>query len=125
MQLALSTNIRLTGFVFSPIDVPAMVHFYNAVFDSDLRPFEALGTTLHRGQIAGLRLIFCPNDLLEIRAEKNRQQLSFAVDDLDEMVRLALNHGGTQTQAISDGPNGRACGIADPDGNTIELTEAT
>ena len=117
--------IQLTGFTFAPVDVPAMMHFYNSVFAADLQPFDALGTTLYRGQIAGLRLIFSPNDLLEIRAEKNRQQLSFAIDDLDEMVRLALNHGGTQTQAISGGPNGRACGIADPDGNTIELTEAT
>ncbi len=100
-----------------------MVHFYNSVFAADLQPFEALGTTLYRGQIAGLRLIFCPNDLLNIQAEKNRQQLSLAVDDLDELLRLALTNGGSQTHEISEGPTGRACGIADPDGNTIELTE--
>ncbi len=102
-----------------------MVRFYNSVFACDLQPFGALGTTLCRGQIAGLRLIFCPNDLLEIKAEKNRQQRSFAVDNLDEIVRLALDNGGSQTQDIADGPTGRTCGIADLDGNTIELTEAT
>ena len=117
-------NIQLIGFVFSPVDGPAMVKFYNSVFGCGLQPFDALGTTLYRGQIAGLRLIFCPNDLLEIQAEKNRQQLSLAVDDLDELLRLALANGGTQTQDVADGPTGRTGGIADPDGNTIELTEA-
>ena len=42
-------NIRLTGVTFAPVNAPAMLQFYNSVFDCDLQPFEALGMTLYRG----------------------------------------------------------------------------
>lgn len=114
---------QLEGITIAPVAVAPMVAFYNAVFDANLTPFAAFGTTLYQGQLAGLRLLFCPNDFLQIQAEKNRQQFSFVVSDIGAMVETAVCHGGTLTQPISQTANGQYAGIADPDGNTIELRQ--
>ncbi|MCA9964628.1 MAG: hypothetical protein KC423_10310 [Anaerolineales bacterium] len=116
-------HIELAGITIAAVDVTQMVQFYNAVFAADLHPFAAFGTTLYRGQLAGLQLVFCPNDFLQIQAEKNRQQFSFAVSDIAWVVETAVSHGGTITQPINTANGTRYAGIADPDGNTIELRQ--
>ena len=65
-----NTSIKLTGFTFAPVNVQEMVKFYNNVFNTELTPFEAFGTTIYQGKLAGYDLTFCPNDILDIRAEK-------------------------------------------------------
>lgn len=116
-------SIHLKGLTIAPVAVEAMVSFYNAVFAANLTPFAAMGSTLYRGELAGLRLLFCPNDLLQIKAEKNRQQLSFAVSDIEQVVKTAVLHNGTLIDPITETPNGYVAGIADPDGNSIELRQ--
>ena len=115
--------MELTKITIAPVNVENMVIFYDAVFDTQLKPFEAMGTTLYNGQLAGIPLLFCPNEILDIKAEKNRQQLSFSTSDFDGVVQKALASGGAMLGDIQEGPQGRACGITDPDGNSIELVE--
>jgi predicted enzyme related to lactoylglutathione lyase len=117
--------VALKGITIAVVNVEAMVAFYNAVFDAQLEAFEGFGTTLYGGQLAGLPFLLCPNEILGIEADKNRIQLSFAVDDLDEMLAVMDAYGGAQIQPISEQPGRRLCGIVDPDGNTIELEELT
>ena len=117
------STITLTGITIAAVDVAQMVSFYNAVFAADLQPFAAFGTTLYRGQLAGLQFIFCPNDFLHIQAEKNRQQFTFTVSDITWVVETAVSHGGTITQPINTANGTQYAGIADPDGNTIELKQ--
>ncbi|MCB0064182.1 MAG: hypothetical protein KDE19_18795 [Caldilineaceae bacterium] len=64
-----------------------------------------------------------PNTLLAIKAEKNRQQFSFYVDDIALTVHQVVENGGSQLQEIAETNAGKTCGVADPDGNSIELTE--
>ena len=115
--------MKLKGFTIAVTDVAAMVRFYNAVFGTNLQAVEAFGTRLYRGELAGYALTFCPNSLLAIKAEKNRQQLSFFVADLAATVHQVIENGGSQLQEIVETKEGKLCGVADPDGNSIELTE--
>ena len=116
-------RFQLEGITIAPVAVKEMVTFYNGVFEAGLTGFPAAGTTFYRGELAGLRLLFCPNELLQIEAEKNRQQLSFMVDDIEAVVKTAVFHGGTILQEISTMPAGKAAGITDTDGNSIELKQ--
>lgn len=115
--------MQLAGFTIAAVDMEAMVHFYNGVFAADLQPVEAFGTVLYRGALADHMLTLCPNTLLEIKAEKNRIQLSLYVETLDETLDAVASHGGTLLQPPTATQTGRTCGITDPDGNSIELTE--
>lgn len=115
--------MQLKGFTMAAVDMDAMVRFYNVVFAADLQPFDAFGTVLYSGELAGYPLTFCPNTLLAIKADKNRVQLSLYVDDLDGVIAAVITHGGTQLQSPTATQEGRTCGVTDPDGNSIELTE--
>ena len=117
------SSIQLQAITIAAVNVEAMVNFYNHVFDSGLEPFAAFGTTLYRGQLAGLRLVFCPNEFLGIQADKNRQQLTFAVPDVEAIVRTAVDAGGWQVGELSQSAGQKVGSIVDPDGNTIELVD--
>lgn len=110
-------NIQLAGVTIAATNMDLMQRFYNAVFTANLKPFDAYGTTLYRGKLAGVELVLCPNDLLQIEAQKNRQQLRFAVEDVAVVVATAVAHGGHLISTITT----KAGGIVDPDGNSIEL----
>jgi catechol 2,3-dioxygenase-like lactoylglutathione lyase family enzyme len=98
-----------------------MAAFYNAVFDSGLRPFRAGGAVFWRGNLAGVNLLLCPNEIAGVDARQARHQLLVAVPDLEAARRLAVQAGGTVESP--DGSSGTAI-VRDPDGNTIELIEA-
>ncbi|MFT5195903.1 MAG: putative enzyme related to lactoylglutathione lyase [Cellvibrionaceae bacterium] len=87
--------MQLKKITIAPVKTAEMVQFYNAVFDAQLEPFSAFGTTLFSGTLAGIELLFCPNEILDIKAEKNRQQLSFIVDDLGLMLQKVQANGGS------------------------------
>ena len=115
--------MKLNKITIAPINVKKMVQFYNAVFDTNLKPFEAIGTTFYNGQLAGIDLLFCPNEILDIKAEKNRQQLSFVVEDIKAVIQKVQANGGGLMGELQEGAQGKACGVTDPDGNSIELVE--
>ena len=117
------SKFQLAGFTFAIVDIRTMVKFYNDVFDCKLKPFQAFRTKLYRGQLAGFNVLFCPNKILEIEAKKNRIQLTLEVTDIEEVVQLVLDHGGGQMQEISETSHQKACGVTDPDGNSIELVQ--
>ena len=117
--------MKLKKIIIATVETDTMVEFYNGVFASALEPFEAMGTVLHRGQLAEIDLLFCPNEVLGIRAEKNRQQLSFVVEDLEVDVEQVQRFGGEKVGKIQNSSDGRVCGVIDPDGNTIEFIEAS
>lgn len=120
-----SSVLALRGVTIAAVNMPAMVDFYDTLFNADLEPFEGFGTVLYRGQMAGFPFLLCPNEILGIEADKNRIQLSFTVSDLEAMLVMVQAQGGAQIQPISEQPGRKLCGIIDPDGNTIELEELT
>lgn len=103
-------------------NITEMVAFYNAVFGAGLEPLEMAGHTLYQGQLGGVELIFTPNALLNISAERNRQQFDITVEDAEAALDAALAHGGTLlNHAGMVGGGRRYLSLLDPDGNTIVL----
>ncbi len=114
-------TVKLKRIVFAVTDMPSMVDFYNHVFDADLQPVgEPQPLQFYRGTLAGIDVLFCPNEIAKVVAESTRHQLCLLVDDLQGTINTAIAHGGVQTGAIENG----VTAICDPEGNSIELASA-
>ena len=111
-------TVKLKRIAFAITDMPSMVNFYNHVFKTDLQPVgEAGPLQFYRGTLAGVDVLFCPNEIAKVVAESTRHQLCLQVDDLQGTIDTALVHGGTQNSKIENG----VAAICDPEGNSIEL----
>jgi catechol 2,3-dioxygenase-like lactoylglutathione lyase family enzyme len=81
------------------------------------------GTTLYQGQLAGISLLLCPNEIARAQAEQNRHQLRLTVKDIAATMRLALANGATLLNEISDHEGAKIASVRDPDGNSIEFMQ--
>jgi predicted enzyme related to lactoylglutathione lyase len=113
--------MRLDKLTLAVTDGPAMRAFYNAVFDANLQAVE--GTPFHVGEIAGIEIMFCPNEITQIEAEKNRIQLRLTVGDIQKVVAAAKANGGDTYGESYDDASVMFWGVVDPDGNSIELRQ--
>lgn len=95
-------------------DVPAMVRFYDAVFETGFEPYAAFGTTFYRGVLHGVRFVIAPNAIASVEASQNRHQFVYATPDLEGLLARAVEAGGTVRDTT-----GSAATVLDPDGNTI------
>lgn len=97
----------------------AMLEFYNQVFDCQLTKIP--GTDFHKGQFLNTPLLFCPNNIAGVKAEKNRFQWEIELEDLDSALNKVTNHGGAclDDRRSQDGVTMQ--GITDPDGNSFVL----
>ena len=114
-------DMRIGRIVLAVERMDAMIAFYDRVFGTDLRADP--GSPFHRGTLAGIPLLFCPNELAGVVAEANRHQLRLVVDDLDGVLATVVPAGGRIVNG-EGGDRQRVVGIADPDGNTYELVGA-
>lgn len=102
----------------------AMVAFYNGLFDAGLQPLEPMnGFQFYRGKLAGIDLLFCPNEIAEVVAERNRHQFRFVVNDVDALRLKAVQLGGSTLDDESVTPTTKSGSVSDPEGNTIELMQ--
>lgn len=114
----------LTRITIATTHTEAMVEFYNAVFDANMQAFTALGTTLYRGNIAGIDVMFCPNEVVGIQAQKNRQQFRFAVSHIQSIAKRIRTWGGNLDEEVTVHDDGSMyLAGRDPDGNTIEFEQ--
>lgn len=113
--------MKITQFTIATTAMHDMLTFYDAVFESDMHPIE--GSPFYLGKLADTRLLFCPNSITQIQADKNRIQLQITVDDVDALVEKAERVGGSAFGERSEDKGVIAWAIADPDGNTIELVQ--
>jgi predicted enzyme related to lactoylglutathione lyase len=118
-------SIQLENITLAVDDVEAMVRFYDAVFGCDLQPYQPFGDVRgYRGTLAGIELVMVPNSIAQVDARQNRQQLQFAVDDVEATVDRAVGSGGTPLDE-AEIRRGRMSGaVYDPDGNSIVFVEA-
>ncbi|MBS4196853.1 VOC family protein [Lederbergia citri] len=100
-----------------------MVDFYNHLFNADLKPLKAGDFIFYKGKIGEIGLLFCPNEMLGIKAEKNNIQFTVQVPNLEEILSKVSQYGGKQIQEINREESKSSVGISDPDGNSIELLE--
>jgi predicted enzyme related to lactoylglutathione lyase len=110
--------MNLTRITVAVTHMPEMVAFYNAVLDTHL----VAAAPFYRGNLAGIDLLFCPNQIAGVEAKQNRQQFRLEVDDLSAVLQRVKENGG---QILNEGEESgrRLAGIRDPDGNTLELVQ--
>jgi len=113
--------MKLDRFTIAVTNMTAMVGFYNTVFDAGLT--EIPNSPFYAGTVTEFDLLFCPNDIAEVQAEKNRIQMRFTVEDIETVVKLAKANGGGAYGDRHDTEAEIGWGIHDPDGNSIELRQ--
>lgn len=100
-----------------------MVLFYNTLFQAELKPVKSGNYVFYSGQLGGIALTLIPNDIAQVKASQNRQQLSFLVPSIAEILAMAASSGGQLLGEIIESPEGKQAAVLDPDGNTIEFME--
>jgi predicted enzyme related to lactoylglutathione lyase len=116
-------ELKISSITIAINKLDRMVTFYNNVFNAGLKPFEAYGVQLYEGKLAGIKLVFCPNEISGVKAEQNRHQFSFAVPDLEETMKAVINSGGQKLDKVLEKEDEKVVAILDPDSNTIELIQ--
>lgn len=116
--------VRVDRVTVAVNNMPGMVRFYNAAFGCGLELIDPSSEfPFHAGQLGNLELLFCPNSLTQIEADKNRQQLRLVVEDLRAVVDAALRAGGQVLGEVQQAGPVLMAGLSDPDGNSIELIQ--
>ncbi|MDQ3004023.1 MAG: VOC family protein [Chloroflexota bacterium] len=115
---------QLTQMTLATTRTAEMVKFYDTLFGTGLKPTEAYGTMLYNGNLAGLPLTICPNEIAGVQAEQSRHQLAFRVADLVAILSQVEAAGGSIETPLSEDPPTQAI-LRDPDDNTIEVTQAS
>lgn len=116
--------VRVDRVTVAVNNMPAMVRFYNAAFGADLELIDPTSEfPFHAGHLGNLDLIFCPNSLTQIEAEKNRQQLRLVVEDLETVLAAALRAGGQVLGEVQRAGPAVMVGLSDPDNNSIEVIQ--
>ncbi|MGJ3237959.1 MAG: VOC family protein [Anaerolineae bacterium] len=113
--------MKLDQFTIAVTNMKAMVAFYNAVFDAGLVAIP--NSPFYAGKLRGFDLLFCPNDVAEVQAEKNRIQIRFTVEDIEAVIQRAEANGGGAYGDRHDTEAEIGWSIHDPDGNSIELRQ--
>lgn len=117
----------LNRVTLATINMAAMVRFYNEVFGAEMEPAPQYGATtpaFHQGNLAGVNLLLCPNQIARVKAAQNRHQLRFAVGDIEAAVQSVQAAGGKVDGKVIERQGERLIAVRDPDGNTIEFTQS-
>ncbi|HEX5840649.1 MAG TPA: VOC family protein [Anaerolineales bacterium] len=106
---------------FRVANMQAMIAFYSQAFGIQFREVNTYGILSQFGELDGLTLKFVPiRDDADFKSFPIHQP-GFLVEDVEEVVRLAILHGGRQEGQILRSEGSVQAAVRDPDGNTIEL----
>ena len=116
-----TNEIRLHTVAMRVHRMKAMLAFYSEAFGIQFREVMTGPLQSHFGELDGLTLKFVP-----LRDEADFDgyavhQLGFTVADIEQVIEVAIRHGGRQEgeAILKDGRTHAA--VRDPDGNTLEL----
>ena len=115
--------VLLEGVSISTNKLQSMAHFYNTVFEAQLREIVLGDIVLYEGQIGDINITLSPTSTSNLFKRKNGHQLSFQVSDIEQVIARVKQTNGAQLQRVTIYDTNKYCGIVDPDGNTIELIE--
>jgi predicted enzyme related to lactoylglutathione lyase len=119
-------SASLNRVTLTTTNMTTMVRFYNEVFGAELEPAPQYGTTtpaFHQGNLAGINLLLCPNQVARAKAAQNRHQLRFVVADIEAASHAVRAAGGKVDGNITEKQGEKLIAVRDPDGNTIEFTQ--
>jgi predicted enzyme related to lactoylglutathione lyase len=111
-------SFKIAKITLAVTNTEKMVAFYGNVYKCEFREIRLNGTKLYSGELAGLKILLCPNTLAGVKAEQSRHQFEYIVNDLDQVVRAALAAGGSLQGKVDITPQHKIATILDPDGNT-------
>jgi len=116
------SSVQLAQMTLATVRTAEMVKFYNTLFGTAFQTIRAYGGTLYHGTLAGIPLILCPNEIAGVEAKQSRHQLTLRVPDLLGLLQIVETAGGGIETAPAEAVVGAI--LRDPDGNTIEVTQA-
>lgn len=125
MESTLKEKFVIGKITLAVTHMAEMVKYYEKVFQCHFQPFEMQGITFFTGQVGGFSFLFCPNTLAGVKAEQNRHQFDYIVNDLEQLVTKALSVGGSLQSPIEVSPKQKSATLIDPDGNTTVFIQQT
>ncbi len=106
---------------FRVANMEAMIAFYSQAFGIQFREVDTYSIRSQFGELDGMTLKFVPiRDEVDFMTFPIHQP-GFQVEDVEEVVRLAILYGGRQEGQIIRSEGSAQAAVRDPDGNTIEL----
>ena len=111
----------LNSLAFRVANMEAMIAFYSQAFGIHFREVDTYGIRSQFGELDGMTLKFVPiRDEVDFKTFPIHQP-GFQVENVEEVVRLAILYGGRQEGQILRRDGTLQAAVRDPDGNTIEL----
>ena len=111
----------LSSIALRVCNMDAMLNFYSQAFHVQFQEVDTYGIPSQFGELDGILLKFVPIRASEDFKEYPIHQLGFAVADVEEVINLAVQHGGRQESGVIRNGDQIQAAIRDPDGNSIEL----
>ncbi len=111
----------LNSLAFRVANMEAMIAFYSQAFGIQFREVDTYGIRSQFGELDGMTLKFVPiRDEIDFKNFPIHQP-GFQVQDVEEVVRLAILYGGRQEGQVIRSEGVVQAAVRDPDGNTIEV----
>jgi catechol 2,3-dioxygenase-like lactoylglutathione lyase family enzyme len=115
------SNSQLHSVAMRVHNMESMLAFYTEAFGIQFREMATGPFTSQFGEVDDLTLKFVPiRDAADFEGFAIHQ-LGFSVPNVENVIALAIQHGGRQEGEIISKDNGKHAAVRDPDGNTIEL----
>ena len=115
------SNFTLSKITIAITNINEMVFFYKTVFKCEFNEVSIANTTLYSGNLFGIKILLCPNELAGVIAQQNRQQFDIEVTDIKTVLQDVIKANGKVKETYN--PETKTASVTDPDGNTIVFIE--
>ena len=113
--------LSLKSLAFRVANMEAMIAFYSQAFGIQFREVDTYGIRSQFGELDGMTFKFVPiRDDADFKTFPIHQP-GFQVENVEEVVRLAILYGGRQEGQTLRREGSVQAAVRDPDGNTIEV----
>ena len=112
---------KISSIAFRVYNLDAMLAFYSEAFGVAFQEVDTYGIRSQFGDLHGITLKFVPIRESDEFKKFPVHQPGFVVPDVEEVIAIALKHGGRQEGHTLRADGKVQAAVRDPDGNTIEL----
>jgi len=112
---------KLSKITIAITNINEMVNFYQTVFKCEFNEVSIANTTLYSGNLFGIKILLCPNELAGVIAQQNRQQFDIEVAGIKTVLQDVIKANGKIKEPYNS--ETKTASVIDPDGNTIVFIE--
>ncbi|MCP4439476.1 MAG: hypothetical protein GY810_11090 [Aureispira sp.] len=112
-------DLKIGKVTIAVTKINEMVNFYTTIFSCDFKKIDAYNNTLYMGEIKGVKILLCPNEIADVKAEQNRFQFDFYVKDIKKLIIDIETSGGRIIGKTEGAETLQSVSVMDPDGNTM------